>query len=204
MACWKRGNALVWGGSLIIPGIDPKVDFVFKRLFGLDGNLRILRHLLNAILAPQLHALVEALEVLNPFNEKETSGDKLSVADLKVRDQGGRHFHVEMQLLSHWSFPDRVVYYWSRLHGLQLREPENYEGLRHTVSVCFLDAELYPHDADYHWCFRLRDDRRPAVVFSPHLEMHLFELPKFRVPVEGLRTPLEKWLYFLRHGAAGQ
>ena len=31
--------------------------------------------------------------------------------------------------------------------------------------------------------------------------MHLFELPKFRVPVEGLRTPLEKWLYFLRHGA---
>ena len=35
----------------MVPGIDPKVDIVFKRLFGTEPNADLLIDLLNAVLA---------------------------------------------------------------------------------------------------------------------------------------------------------
>ena len=34
----------------MIPGMDPKVDYVFKKVFGSESNLDLLRHLLEAYL----------------------------------------------------------------------------------------------------------------------------------------------------------
>jgi predicted transposase/invertase (TIGR01784 family) len=38
-------------------------------------------------------------------------------------------------------------------------------------------------------------------VFTEDQEIHLLELRKFAVPADKLTSPLEAWLYFLRHGA---
>jgi flagellar biosynthesis/type III secretory pathway protein FliH len=42
-----------------------------------------------------------------------------------------------------------------------------------------------------------------AVLQSPpdHLELHLIELPKFDRPLAEVATDLDRWLFFLRHGA---
>ena len=185
----------------MIPGIDPTVDYAFKRLFGLERSVSILKHMLNAVLQRWHHSLVTHLDLLNPFNEKETTDDKLSVVDLKARDQQGRHFNVEMQMLSNWIFPNRVLYYWSRLHALQLHEGQDFRELQPTISICFLNDILNRERPEYQFCFRLGEDQHPNLIFSPHLEIHLFELPKFQLQPEVLDTPLEKWLYFLRHAA---
>jgi len=37
---------------------------------------------------------------------------------------------------------------------------------------------------------------------SKDLEIHVVELSKFDVPVEAIKTPLERWCYFLKHGAS--
>ena len=78
-------------------GIDPKVDYAFKRVFGDPRNADILMHLLNSVL--KLPDPIVALEILNPFNEKDFADDKLTVLDVKARDQAGRLLNVEMQLL---------------------------------------------------------------------------------------------------------
>jgi predicted transposase/invertase (TIGR01784 family) len=185
----------------MIPGIDPKIDYAFKRIFAQERNSAVLIHLLNAVLQTRQLAPVTAIELLNPFNDKETSSDKLSVVDLKARDQLGRGFNVEMQLLSKWFFPDRVVYYGTRLHSRQLHEGVEYSELRPTLGICFLDDVQFPAVPEYHTCFRLREERHRDLVFSPHLEFHLLELPKFRLAEQDLHTPLEQWVYFLRHAA---
>jgi predicted transposase/invertase (TIGR01784 family) len=106
-----------------------------------------------------------------------------------------------MQLLAHWSFPDRAVYYAARLHAQQLQEGEDFTQLRHTFSICILDAIQFPNLPGFHSCFRLHEEKHPEVVFSPQLEFHLLELPKFQVGAADLTTPLEQWVYFLRHAA---
>ena len=66
----------------MVPGIDPKVDYAFKRLFGREQNGALLIHLLNAILVLPTGRRVVALEILNPFHDKDNLDDKLSVLDM--------------------------------------------------------------------------------------------------------------------------
>ena len=56
-------------------GIDPTVDYAFKRLFADPANKDLLIHLLNAVLDPS--PPIVDVEILNPFNEKDYADDKL-------------------------------------------------------------------------------------------------------------------------------
>lgn len=182
----------------MIPGIDPKVDYAFKRLFGREQNAALLIHLLNAILQSSPGERIVAVEILNPFNDKDSLDDKLSILDIKVRDGSGRQFNIEMQLLVPVHFPKRILYYWARFHQGQLQESGDYRTLRPTITICFVNAPLFPDVADHHLVFELRE-RQHGIVFTGDLAVHMLDLSKFARPVEELRTPLDRWLYFLRH-----
>ena len=71
----------------MILGIDPKVDYVFKKLFGSEANKPLLIALLNAILRAFLAEPIVDVEILNPFNDKDLLDDKLSILDIKARDR---------------------------------------------------------------------------------------------------------------------
>jgi len=179
-------------------GIDPKVDYAFKRVFGEPRNADILIHLPNAIL--RLPEPIASVEILNPFNEKDFAEDKLTVLDIKARDQAGRLFNVEMQLLLPKHFRARILYYWAGLYRQQLAEGDSYARLRPTISICLLNQVLFEEVEDYHLAFGLFNVEH-GLRFSDHLELHVLELPKFVRALEELREPLEKWLYLFRHAA---
>jgi predicted transposase/invertase (TIGR01784 family) len=183
----------------MVPGIDPKVDYVFKRLFGRQPNLALAIHLLNAVLQPPSRQRVVDLELLNPFNDKDRLDDKLSILDIKARDQSGRQFNVEMQLLASRHFRQRVPYYWARLHQSQLQEGQDYRVLRPTLSICFVNTPLFPEVSPYHLVFELRE-RHHHLLFTDDLVVHILELSKFTKSAAELALPLDLWLYFLRHG----
>jgi predicted transposase/invertase (TIGR01784 family) len=70
--------------------IDPKVDCVFKAILGSEENRNLLIHFINAILGNELVTPIIWVEILNPYNEKEFIGDKLSIVDVKARDKEQR------------------------------------------------------------------------------------------------------------------
>lgn len=177
---------------------DPKVDYAFKHVFGRKQSEPALISLLDAVLQPPSGQKITSLELLNPFNEKETLDDKLSVLDIKARDQSGRQFNVEMQMLAYGTFRQRVLYYWARLYQSQLQEGDDYPGLRPTIAICFVDTPLLAELADYHLVFELRE-RHHHTLFTNQMAVHILELTKFRKAAEELSTPLDRWLYFLRH-----
>jgi predicted transposase/invertase (TIGR01784 family) len=123
----------------MILGIDPKVDYAFKRLFGREQNVASLISLLNAVLQPPPGSEIVAVEILNPFQEKDLETDKLTILDIKARDSTGRRFNVEMQLLVVGAFRPRVLYYWAKLHQGHLSEGDDYAALRPTVTIVFVD-----------------------------------------------------------------
>lgn len=180
------------------PGIDPKVDYAFKRLFGREQNAALLIHLLNAILPTAPGGPISTVELLNPFNDKDAWDDKLSILDIKARDQHGRQFNVEMQMLPDLYLPQRLTYYLTRFHQGQLHEAEDYAALRPTFAVCFLNHVSWPQVSDHHLTFDLREQRH-GFAFTSDLALHMLELPKFTKAAEHLTGPLDVWLYFLRH-----
>ena len=183
------------------PQSDPKVDYAFKHVFGREQSKPALMNLIDAVLQPARGEQITSLELMNPFNDKEALDDKLSILDIKVRDQRGRQFNVEMQMLAFGDFRQRALYYWSRLHQSQLHEGTGYEVLQPTIAICFVDTPLFPDIADYHLIFELRE-RGHQSLFTDQLAVHILELPKFNKTVEQLATPLDRWLYFLRHAQA--
>ncbi len=180
-------------------GIDPKVDFAFKWLFGREKSLPILAHLLNAVLElPQDSSIVE-LELLNPFSDQDRGTDKLWIVDIKARDKRGRLFDVEMQMVNEQFFRNRILYYWSGLHQQQLVRGDDYDNLRPTYCVCFTNFTLFPETTEYRLCFELRE-RTQDLVFSSDIAIITLELPKFTLYVEEVSTALDQWLYLLRNG----
>ncbi|HZU35871.1 MAG TPA: Rpn family recombination-promoting nuclease/putative transposase, partial [Gemmataceae bacterium] len=89
-------------------------------------------------------------------------------------------------------------YYWAKLHQGHLTEGQDYAELRPTVSIVFVNEPLFPELPHWHSIFELRE-RQTGTIFSDQLQLHVVEIPKFSLSAQELRTPLEAWIYFLKH-----
>jgi predicted transposase/invertase (TIGR01784 family) len=182
----------------MILGVSPLVDYAFKHLYGRDKTRPLLIHVTDSVLDPPAGHHINYMDVLNPFNPKEALTDKLSILDIKARDQSGRHFNIEMQMVGNTHYSKRVLYYACKLHQHQLQEGQDYLELKPTISITFLNDMLFPGQPAYHHCFRLLEQNRHFPL-TQDLEFHILELPKFTKTEAQLTTDLDIWLYFLIH-----
>lgn len=117
--------------------VDPKVDYAFKRVFGHERNRDILISLVNAVLLRSLGRPIIEVAILNPFSNKDAEDDKSFVLDIKARDDSGRMFNVEMQVLTPAEIRERLLYYWAGIFIEQLTAGEKFKELKPTISICF-------------------------------------------------------------------
>lgn len=188
------------GVRLMIPGIDPKVDIVFKRLFGTPQWQHLTKALMEAVLDPAPWTGPVDLEFLNPYTEPMAIDDKLSILDIKARDDHGRLFNLEMQIVASASLPQRILYYWSLLYGSQLQRGDDYGLLQPTFSICFVNGRIFPDQETYHQKYRLHNANNTHLL-TEDLTIHVLELARFQERLEDLTSPLDLWLYFLKNGA---
>lgn len=175
----------------MILGIDPKVDYAFKRLFGMERNRDLLIDLINAVLDLPAGEQVAEVEILNPFNPQETASDKLSIVDIKARDQRGRFFNVEMQMAAVANLRRRLLFYWARIYQQQLASGEDYDLLRPTYTICFINDKLFPEASPYHLEFRLTECNL-GFEFTADIRLHTIELPKFTMTADELGGALDR------------
>lgn len=178
-------------------GIDPTIDFAFKRLLGNPDHPAITIHFLNAILAGE--PTITSVEFLNPFVEKDFEEDKLSILDILARDARGRLVNIEVQTAVAAALPERLAFYVGSLFVGQLSQGESYQRLKPAIGICVLDGILFAKQPDLHLDFRFRS-RDATVSLTNHLQIHLIELPKYRPPLDNgpITDPVEQWVYFFR------
>ena len=176
--------------------IDPKIDCVFKALLGAEDNRALLIHFLNALLGSELPAPISAVEILNPYNEREFLDDKLSIVDVKARDALGRLYQIEIQILVHADLPARMLYAWADLYSQQLHSGQDYRELRPTYALWLLGDDLLRDDPAYAHRYRLRDERGRTLL--EHGGISLFELSKFAT--SAVETEEQRWLKFFKDG----
>ena len=183
----------------MIPGIDPKIDIAFKKVFGSEVSRELTKALINAVLQPAPWQQLAELELLDPYSDKMTLDDKLSILDIKARDERGRLYNVEMQMVATASLTQRFLYYWSKLYSQQLSEGDDYSRLCPTISICFVNGNVFPGRDAYHGRFRLLE-ADGHLSLTEDLAIHVIEIPKFRRTLAELQEPLDFWLYFLKNG----
>ena len=197
--------------------LDPKNDYVFKRLFVRRPELLV--PLINAVRVGE--PPIREVDIRNPEIDGADKGLKGIRLDILARDEAFRVVNVEMQTSGFDPWPLRSVYYGARIIGEQLQAGESYAELRPVVAIHLLDFELFTADEaqcnQAVWRFELRDQALPQVRLSDHLTLHMIELPK--ADRLGLLTPelapelapdlapelaselapLAAWITFFRH-----
>ena len=178
------------------PGIDPKVDYAFKKVFGSESNRDVLVDLINAVLQFGPGREVVEVEILNPFNDKEFANDKLSVVDVKARDATGRTFAVEMQMLARADHRQRLLYYATRLYFQQLADGEDYKKLQPAFLISFVNSRVIADSTAFHTRFVLRDAVH-NLTFTDDFAVHMIELTKVLAVVGESPDALNNWCNFL-------
>jgi len=177
--------------------INPRVDFAFKLIFGNEQNKDILISLLNAILEDYQTCPIESIEILNPLGSKEYSKDKLTILDIKAKDQKGEFYNIEMQISDQYYYQKRALYYWSRLYTSQISEGIGYQNLTRTVSINILNFNAIK-EKNYHNIYRVRELKQNTDL-TDHLEIHFIELDKFTKDLPDLKKTMDRWIYFLKY-----
>ena len=121
---------------------DLKNDFVFRRIFGTHPD--ILRRLLNDLLDRRDAQTIVSLEYLPSEQLPLAEGAKLSILDVRCKDRAGTTFVVEMQLIHHPGFINRVVYNACKAYAGQLEAGGWFTDLTDVVAISICDFELWP------------------------------------------------------------
>lgn len=177
--------------------INLLTDFGFKRVFGSEANKQLAIAFLNTLL-PEQHQ-IQDLTFKNPENWGSTIRDRKAVFDVYCQDQAGQRFIVEIQKARQDYFKDRSVYYATfPIQEQAQKGPWNFK-LDAVYTVGVLDFVFADHkdDAELIHTVQLKDQN--CQVFYDKLHFIYIELPKFKKTLPELATPLDKWLFLLRH-----
>ncbi len=172
--------------------LDPKNDLTFKKIFGEHPHL--LKSFLNALLP--LDSPIASLEYLPAELVPEIPVLKYSIVDVRCRDEQGRQFIVEMQMLWTVAFKTRVLFNASKAYVNQLGWGKEYRGV-HPVFALSLVNENFEHDTDeYYHHYSIVHSTHPDKVLEG-LEFVFVELPKFRAKNLTEKKVQVLWLRFM-------
>jgi predicted transposase/invertase (TIGR01784 family) len=157
--------------------LDPKNDFVFKKLFA--GAPELLIALINAVRTDAPPIL--AVEVLNPAISPEDMAGKYIVLDILARDARGRRYNVEMQVRRYHAYSARSTYYLAHALTQQIGSGQNYGEIKSVIGIHLLDFELFDgpgQQSQAVWCFEMRDRCQPEVKLGDELQLNIIEMRK--------------------------
>ncbi|MFT3801272.1 MAG: Rpn family recombination-promoting nuclease/putative transposase [Burkholderiaceae bacterium] len=180
-----------------MPLLDPRNDFVFKRLF--TEAPAQLSDLINAIRSNEAPIRID--EIRNPRIDPEQLAGKFIVLDVLAIDATGARYDIEMQVRRHADWHERTAYYLARTYVDQLRGGENYGEVVPTIGIYLMGFDLFTDPAQAHWWFEIRDRDQPGVRLTRTLQWNMIELPKADRLLAGRRTDaLTAWVTFFQHG----
>lgn len=175
--------------------LDPKNDFIFKKIFGNHPDL--LKSFLNAILPLPEDCVIEKLTYLAPDNVPEIPALKYSIVDVRCFDNHGRHFIVEMQLQWTPDFIKRMIFNAASTYVRQLKKGEEYQDLSPVYGVALLDTQFDKVSPEWFHHFRMAHAVDKNNVLD-HIQLILIELPKFQPTTTKDKKLTILWLRFLK------
>ena len=178
--------------------LSPKVDFVFKKIFGSEENKSVLISFLNAVLNDEENK-IKSVDLNNTDIEKNFTRDKFSRLDIKATTDRQEIVNIEIQLRNQYNMTKRTLYYWSKIYESQISESDSYYKLNKTICINILDFKHLKNTDKFHNVFRLKNIETNEEL-TDICEIHFIEIPKLKkLKVDEKNEMLEIWTEFLRN-----
>ena len=172
--------------------LDPKVDFVFKNIFGSPKHPKVLISFLNAVLKPD--QLITDVELKGTDLSKQFVEDKYSRLDVKATTSTGELINIEIQLKNEYNMIKRSLYYLSKMYEEQLGEGDDYSILNRTICINILNFK-YLKSQNFHTGYRFKEIQSHEEL-TDVMEIHFVEIPKLPKGSDA-KDMLVAWTEFL-------
>ena len=183
--------------DITIKLLDPKNDYVFKRIFGHTGNEDITKSFLSSIIPDK----IEKIELdCNPIMDKDLLDDKLGILDIKARLNDNVVCNVEMQICDKKNIEKRLLFYWSKMYSQGIKQGQDYDELKRTIVILISDYNLekLKKIPEYVTKWNIREEKYGKIILTDVLEIYIIELNKLKNGVVKDNQKLNSWLYFIK------
>ena len=179
--------------------LDPKNDYVFKRIFGHTGNEEITKGLLQSIIPDK----IDKIELdSNPITEKDLLDDKVGILDIKAKLNGGNvNCDIEMQVVDRKNIEKRILFYWSKMYVQTLKVGEDYESLKRCIVILITDYDLekLKEIPEYVTKWKIKEEKYSKLVLTNDLELYIISLEKAKNSTKNKEEELYNWLKFINN-----
>ena len=174
--------------------VDPKADLTFKKIFGEHPDL--ITSLLNALLPLPENGQIVSVEYLTPEIVPDDPLHKDSIVDVRCKDQNGRQFIVEMQMIWSPDYNQRALFNAAKAYSRELPAGDDYGNLKTVYSLNLLNDNL---DLDvpqwyHHYQLEHREIKGETI---DGIQLVFVELKKFKPQTWPERKMAVLWLRFL-------
>ena len=165
--------------------MDLRIDYAFKVLFS-KGEPSLLISLLNSIFAnKKIKRVIKYITIKNPYLDKESDEDKLSILDIRAELDDGTTILIEMHMYGLGELKAKSIRSWARAFGEELEVGENYAGQPPTITIAFANGQIEPiekaknasKDKIHRLCKIM--DCEDFTVFTDAMELHYIDMKAF-------------------------
>ncbi|UTC74438.1 PD-(D/E)XK nuclease family transposase [Treponema sp. OMZ 792] len=174
-------------------------DYAFKRVFEVEENKDILQDFLECILdIPSEN--IAGLELMDKELHKDLINEKLGILDIKLRLKDGTFVDIEIQNRWHRDFPERTLYYWSKMYNEGIKQGQDYTKLPKCITINLIGEGFNNNKRLHNKYVVLEQDTKEPLVSK--LEIHILNLEQAKLLKEGQcknnkTKRLLNWLKFI-------
>lgn len=179
--------------------LNPKVDYVFKRIFGQVGNEDITAALISSILNKKVSNI--KLDS-NPILEKDLMDDKIGILDIKAKIDNSINCDIEMQVVDRKNIKKRILFYWSKMYSKSLKAGQDYSKLEKSIVILISNYQLEGLEdiQKYISKWNIREEEYSKIVLTDVMDIYIIELPKFKKYKEKTgNKELNLWIKFIEN-----
>jgi len=172
--------------------LSPKVDIIFKLLFGDERNKDLTINFISAVLGYKGGEL-EDIFFYDTHLKRENINDKLEILDVKAKLSNGNVIDIEMQSRGVPDIRSRISYYKSNMITEQIGKTGLYSKIKPVKSIIVANFDFVPESEKCHTIFQMleKDEHFP---FNDLEEIHVLSLKKLSILNN---EDLRKWLRFI-------
>ena len=182
----------------IVKLLNPKLDYVFKRIFGSNGSEEITKDFLRAVTKENITDITLAC---NPITEKDLYDDKISILDIKAKLNNNINCNIEMQIVDRKNIEKRILYYWSKMYTGSIKKGQDFDKLEKGIVVLISDYNLdnLKENNNYLTKWQIREEEKtPKLILTDVLEIYIIELRKVSKDNKE-NSSLKAWLEFINN-----
>ena len=180
--------------------VTPKLDLVFKKIFGDVRNTDILTDFLATVLEISPSEITE-VEILDNEVVPDILISKFSRLDLKITINRTTSVNIEIQVLNYGNYKERTLFYWAKMYTGDLQKQEDYLNLKNTIAINVIDFNLFDCK-EYHSTFKIFEEHRQELL-TDKFRIDFLELRKAKECKESgsMLDKKQMWMDFLNTNA---